>query len=336
MQPWARRGFPAALVTGGMLAAGPGLVTAAKPPADRAVRPTPQTGGDALGFDEFVGDLFSDGAQRPTFRRLSGTLDPRPELLPNAVREQEIPGRHRRESPESGRMELAGWIIDTGRPGVADEPGADPRSRSANTEIGSPSEGFHRSLSWTGAVGASTRDEERPLDRALVVPIDDPAVVTGFGDADSIVELWEGLVGHDVGTTDAGPNDAGPSEIASSEPDVPGLVALDAVDLTAGVLAAPPSDVYTVPFELVDAVLTTVFAPPPPRDEFLPLTVPGDYQERADEVPKLSDLDYVHRPPPRWREVPRQRYADDPTVPLFGGRRAGPSLTERLESLIHA
>lgn len=305
MQPWARHGYRAAVLTGGMPAT------------------TPWVGEDTASHGEFVGDLCTAGSAQSTSRQLSGTLDARPDLA----------GRHRRKPPRRpGRGALAGWIIDTGRPGVADEP-----------VIGSPSEGFHRSLSWTGAVDAAGRDEEFPPHGALVVPLDDPAVVTGFDEAGSIMELWEGLVGQELRPADAGPSEVGhdesgptefrPSEAAASET---GVVAPEDVNLTAGTLATPPSEVYTVPCELVDAVLTTAFRPLPPRQDFLPLTLPGDYQERAHEVPRLASVDYVHRPPPRWPDAPRGWEADDSTVPLFGGRRAPPSLTDRLEALINA
>lgn len=300
MQPWARRGCHPALVTGGMRAAGPGVASNLTSSQDRRSRPTrvPFASDDALDFGGFPADLFSGGpasGAAPALRRLSGTLDPMREMLPRAEQAEEVTGRHRL-APTPRRMELAGWVIDTGQPGV---PGADPRSSGGNpAEIGTPSEGFHRSLSWTGAVGTGAMTDRLPVERALVVPTDDPAVVTSFGDAGSIVELWEGRVGH------------GTSEVA-------GLVVPDAVDLTAGTVAEPPSNVYTVPRELVDATLSTDIAPPPRRHEFLPLTVPGEYQERANEVPKLSDL--VDGDRLTTSAVPRHPDPEETTVPLFGG-----------------
>jgi hypothetical protein len=260
MQPWARRGVQAALVTGGMLAVGTGVASNLRASEGRAPQQarSPHAGGDALSFG---GD---SSATQPIFGRLAG--------------------RHRLTRQAPRERQLAGWVIDTAQPGVCDHPGVEPDSAGGDMQVGTPSEGFHRSLSWTGAVSGGDRS---PLDRALVVPSDDPATVTSFDEPDGIMELREELLGHGA---------------------LADLVTPEAVDLTVGRLAEPPSAVYTIPRELVQSALSTVFEPQPPPHEFVPLMVPGEFQERANEVPSFS-LDRL--------TTPYRPYFEDKTVPLF-------------------
>jgi hypothetical protein len=278
MQPWARRGVPAALATGGMLAMGTGVASTAGTSQGRVPQPTrvPHDGDDAPSF----GDFHDSDMTQPLFGRQSGLLD------------RDIPGRHRRTGRTPQRMALAGWVIDTARAEDGDPTGADRRSSHGDEDIGTPSEGFYRSLSWTGAVGAVSGADRLPSNRALVVPSDDPATVTGFDEPDSIEELWDGLLGGGAPTD---------------------MVLPDAIDLTVGSLADPPSVVYTVPRALVDSALSTMLAPQPPPREFIPLTIPGEFQQRANEVPHVNlDRLVMHRPG-----------LEDKTVPLFGTAAGG-------------
>lgn len=283
MQPWARRGVPAALVTGGMLAMGTGVASTVGTSQSRVPQPTrvPHDGDDTPSF----GDFHDSDMTQPLFGRQSGLLD------------RDIPGRHRRTGRTPQRMQLAGWVIDTAWPEGGDCPGADPRSSNGDEDFGTPSEGFYRSLSWTGAVGAAGDADRLPSNRALVVPSDDPATVAGFDEPDSIGELRDGLLGGGTPTD---------------------LVLPDAMDLTVGSLAEPPSVVYTVPRALVDSALSTVLAPQPPPREFIPLTVPGEFQQRANEVPHVNfdRLVLQHRPG-----------LEDKTVPLFGTAAGAPTDT---------
>lgn len=311
MQPWARRGVQAALVTGGMLAVGTGVASDLEGSESRGAQPprVPHADDDAVSFGGFEGPSPQAGRDpsttQPIFERLAGIVDPLRDVLADIGQAGEIPGRHRLAPPAPARMELAGWVMDTAQPGICDHPGAAAQSPDGDVPFGTPSEGFHRSLSWTGAVTAVSGDDRVPLDRALVVPTDDPATFASFDEPDSIVELWEGVVGN--GT----PVD---------------LVVPEAIDLTVARIAEPPSEVYTVPRDVVDSALSTVFAPAPAPREFIPLTVPGEFQEQANEVPKLSDLVDLAQ----WESALHRAAPGDSTVPLFEGMPAGSAAGSRI------
>lgn len=277
MQPWARHRVQGTLITGGMAAGRTGIASHRTMSAASAAQPArvPHARDDRSSF----GDL---GTTQPIFGCLSGFLDPPRERVCEPGLPGGIAGRHRSARRTPARMELAGWVIDVAQPGIRGHGGS--RTTDGDVPFGTPSEGFHRSLSWTGAVGC---DDRVPVDRGLVAPTDDPATVNGFDEPGSIMELWEGLLGSGV------PED---------------LVTLDAVDLTVGSIPEPPFEVYTVPPELVKAALSTVFAPQPPPHEFIPLTVPGEFQQRVNEVSSLN-LDLL--------TTQYGSYLDDKTVPLF-------------------
>jgi hypothetical protein len=327
MQTWARRGVRAALVTGGMLAVGSGVAPAAKACPDR---PTPPLGEsaltpaiDAIGDGTprhsgqcFAGELFPDeaglsateyrpsplgtrSAEKP--RTWFGTIDPVRDLLPAVEHAptQEMPaiGRHwvTPHGPVARpvrQLELAGWVVDaTPTDTLGGTPGLQPwGGRHAAPMVGTPAEGFHRSLSWAGPIGDVIRggaglvredvfraDQRAEAAPALVIPSGEPTVVEGFDRADGIMELWEGALGR----------------TAESQTDEfrAGLVTPESVDLTSGELAGPPSDLHTIPQPLLTSALSTAAVDQPVRQrDVVPLFVPGEHQEQANELPKLSDL----------------------------------------------
>lgn len=149
MQTWARRGFQAALVTGGVLAAGTGVASAAQTCPDR---PSPPLGDTALGDSAlgdsalspdidhigdgtprssgtcFAGELFAEGSgpsrHRAAVRTLSGNIDPMRDLLPAVENETT------REMPA---LNAQGWIPPRRAPKPASTPqhaetGTDPNA----------------------------------------------------------------------------------------------------------------------------------------------------------------------------------------------------------------
>lgn len=96
MQTWAKRGVRAALVTGGMLAAGTGVASASEDCPDRPVSPlgesvdalgdgTPRHSGPCFAgelFPEEVGSVPGGSTGRQPATALTGTIDPVRDLLP--------------------------------------------------------------------------------------------------------------------------------------------------------------------------------------------------------------------------------------------------------------
>ncbi len=362
MQTWAKRGMQAALVTGGMLAAGTGAASASE---DCPERPTSPLGGskltplEALGdgtprssglcysgelFPEEIGSVPGEGG-RHARTVLSGTIDPVRDLLP-AVEDaltQQIP-RIRDEGPEplaghgtapvangaadrlwipskevdrvADRMrtlELAGWVADTAQPGgsvtgdtgtitVPGHPSAavgllsreEERGRHAvQRKFGTPADGYHRSLRWSGPIGTvvdsavdasggllvSTQREQLPP--PLVRPTVDPAVVEGFNEAESLTALWETARGRGA----SAPLSPNPASEAPA-----GLLSTRTVDLTSGFLGGGPA-LHTVPDDLLGSAMSMSARPvEAAQPEFVPLQVPGEDLMKANEVPNLEGV----------------------------------------------
>ncbi|GAA2822164.1 hypothetical protein [Saccharopolyspora taberi] len=317
MQTWAKRGMHAALVTGGMLAVGTGVASATETCPDRPAPPLGESllpAIDGLGEDApqrracFAGELFPEepphgggvtynrpvvdqrSAHPPVRTSMSGTIDPVRDLLP-AVEDahtREIPvvrDQHWITSPEQPRMELAGWVADTDEPR---EPAADrsdvlfgPAAPERQVPVGTPAQGFHRSLSWGGPIGSVIGAPDQAVFRTgpspdvaheLVTPAGDPARAEGFDHADGIVELWqEARERHQVQAA-------------------PLLAPEESVDLTASELPGEPFDIVGIPDRLLADALTTERPAPAPRQDLVPLAVPGEHQAKAAEIPPLSDL----------------------------------------------
>ncbi|GAA4865344.1 hypothetical protein [Saccharopolyspora cebuensis] len=290
MQTWAKRGVQAALVTGGMLAAGTGVASAdgtcphGPSHPDHPTRPMdavpPLPGGHEAARTCFTGELFPEAERgrhhlatprhaapaRPV-TTMTGTIDPVRDLLPEVENEltREIPVLRDLDAPEPvDPMRLAGWVAEEAAPA--------PQPR-----VGSPAAGFHRSLSWAGPIGEVIRGGAESLRTSafpvggqhvaagLVTPADDPAHAADFGST-GIVDLWQGALGR-------------------------GLLATEDVDLTETGLPEHRVDLVDVPRGLVGALLTAFGAEPvAARQDFVPLAVPGEHQVAVDEVPTLQGL----------------------------------------------
>ncbi|MDR7302051.1 hypothetical protein [Haloactinomyces albus] len=208
-------------------------------------------------------------------------------------------------------LELAGWVADSPQIGDAQVgsrtsvpgrthaalgilPQNGKRGRHAvEATLGTPAEGFHRSLSWAGPIGdviTSDRSAAGAADAAsdtarledtvsteaapaLVVPTGDPAVVEVLQQPAGIVALWEDTLGR--GSV------SGRSLSAA-------LVAPRTVDLTSGELGGG-AELRTVPRSLLASVLSGgTTAREHPNPESVPLQVPGGLQEQATDIPNLS------------------------------------------------
>lgn len=384
MQTWAKRGMQAALVTGGMLAAGTGVASASE---DCPERPNP-FGGAKLTPLEAVGDgtprasgpcysgeLFPESVARHGTGRpattITGTIDPVRDLLPAVENSltQQIP-RIREDGPTPDgvadvsssapterlwippeeveqvanrirTLELAGWVADTANPGgsTTDDAGSITpvpghptaavgllsrdegfRGRhAAQRQFGTPADGYHRSLRWSGpigsvvdttadTVGAGAREASgEALPPALVRPTIDPAVVEGFDRAVSLISLWESvrarsqeaaaaqLPAPQIPAPQPSAAEAAAPETAASQTFGPqptaGLVSAHELDLTSAVLGGGPT-LHTLPEEVLVSALSSSARPAQAvQQEFVPLHVPGEHQERAHELPNLSGLE---------------------------------------------
>ncbi|WP_406688370.1 hypothetical protein REH65_17665 [Saccharopolyspora sp. ID03-671] len=265
MQTWAKRGVQTALVTGGMLAVGTGVASAGdacqqRPmPLGESVFPPALDDTAPLGRC-LAGDLFAEGAQRRDHLDESAN-----ELT------REIPALRFQESP----LQLAGWAADP-----AEAKPLDLRRAAQGPAPVTPAEGFHRSLSWSASIGDVVRDpagDSGPQTAELVIPHDDLVYFDGFGQADGIMDLYEGAL-----ASREQPEPAGLLE--------GGLLATDAVDLTASDVGGLRSDLHTVPPLVLSAALAEPPAPPASPAEFVPLHVPGERQAPVTEVPLLDGL----------------------------------------------
>lgn len=329
MQTWAKRGVRAALVTGGVLAVGTTMAAAeGTSPADRSG--DGPTGNGGFGAhdrwsttergDSGLSALDVDDARAPRaggepslahprsgadgrYRALvfTGRIDPVRDLLPAiehdatqeipALREQSwLPPRAHR-APE---LQLAGWVADPATARPAPGPGRHSRQPGERRHgMRTPSEGFHRSLSWAGPIGEIIRNEHgRPVDpvvetaNELITP--DPAVL---GQEDGLLALWQ-RTGEQAPAAErvAEPAAGQPADLlfepAAEQPPA-GL--LDAsVDLTSGALAGPSYRLHTVPGSLLQVALDER-PHEPVRHESVPLQLPGDDQLAAHEPPTLRE-----------------------------------------------
>ncbi|GAB3286946.1 hypothetical protein [Parasphingorhabdus pacifica] len=203
-------------------------------------------------------------------------------------------------------LELAGWVAE---PSTAIEHPAlaQPRGRHAQRLPGTPSDGFQRSLSWEGGIGdvvSGNREKDEFPEAAvqhghqghgparspgevflptvdselappLVTPSADPAETDALVAADGIMDLWKGALGHGPGT---GEHDLGSA-----------LLDMD-TDLTAGELAGPEHSMHRVPWPLLDESLSVVPRALVPKQDAVPLRVPGEALAKASEIPPLNDL----------------------------------------------
>lgn len=309
-KPWAKRGVQAALVTGGMLAAGTGVASASGNCPDR---PAPPLGESALspanspslrhGVPCFAGELFpeheipgephenapitSRSAGHPV-TMLSGDLNARseepaaapieqpkspwvaPEVNPNrknpsghSTTASDRPRHRAQDAPtkrfvdvEPGNSSLLFGLLPLG-------------GQERQLPSGTPSQGFLRSVSWSGPIGEvvdraprNALEDTVPLPPSgLIRPSVDPAVFNGFAEPDGIVDLWRGSLGR-------------------------GLLTPDTVDLTHAELTGPRAAFHFVPPELLASVLDTLGGQRGAR-EAEPLAIPGEHQLAADEVPDL-------------------------------------------------
>lgn len=279
------------------------------PAADAIGDGTPRRSGPC-----FAGELFPEEKPAPARRAkhslatpvvtMTGTIDLARDLLPAVedamtheipviteqhwIPPQATPAR----SPEPSRvLELAGWVANPENADASEGTGW----QVAEPAIGTPAEGFHRSLSWVGPIGAVVEDERGdlvshvPTRRAdepatLETPVlsANPELADESDQPEGIVALWEGALGR-AATPEA-------AEVVTSEVAYP-LVSPETVDLTSGRLYGPAFTVHTVPRSVTGWALATAPLPHQARQhEFVPLQVPGEYQEKAHEVPNLSEL----------------------------------------------
>ncbi|RRO13713.1 hypothetical protein EIL87_22265 [Saccharopolyspora rhizosphaerae] len=271
MQTWAKRGVQTALVTGGMLAVGTGVASA----GDACQQQRPMPLGESVyppALDDtaplgrcLAGDLFTEQHGSPVVGARSALDESANELT------REIPALRFQESP----LKLAGWAADPSEATPLDL----RRSAHGPAPI-TPSEGFHRSLSWSAPIGDVVRDtatDGGPQTAELVIPHDDLVYFDGFGQANGIMELYEGA----LASRQQAPVESG------------GLLATDSVDLTDGDVGGLRSDLHTVPPLVLTAALAEPPAPAAAPVDFVPLDVPGERQAPVTEVPLLDGLSRV-------------------------------------------
>ncbi|MBA8827685.1 hypothetical protein FHX42_005090 [Saccharopolyspora lacisalsi] len=328
MQTWAKRGVRAALVTGGMLAAGSGVASASEDCPDRPAPPLGETtfpqGADVLDDGTprrnglcFAGELFPTDTPRNnpapgkhTVAALTGPIDPVTEVIPvvDDVLTQEIPrvpeqpttGRHRSTDPETTEIPVIDPEPTTERaprPDPSETTSGPPASsgrHALEAESGSPAEGFHRSSNSSDAIGDVVHDTRGaivvPTIRDHEAPLVVPAVdpATVDGFAAESTQSIVELWKSSLGKTVPAP---------AGEP----LLSPRTVDLTSAGL--PAKKLHTVPRELLDSAVSTVPAARREAQEFLPLHVPGDMQHQVTEIPNPSEAaELVVAPAPRAEE----------------------------------
>ncbi len=336
MQTWAKRGVRAALVTGGMLAAGSGVASASEDCPDRPAPPLGETtlpqGAEVLDDGTprrnglcFAGELFPTDAPRNnpapgkhTVAALTGTIDPVTEVIPVVedaltqeiprVPEQPTTGRHRSADPETTEI-----------PVIVPEPATEPAQRpepsettperpasggrhALEAESGSPAEGFHHSPDSSAAIGDVVHDTRGTIAVPTIRDLDAPLVVpaddpaTVDGFAAESTRSIVELWKSSLGKT-------APAPVG----DLPGaLLSPQTVDLTSAGL--PAKKLRTVPRELLDSAVSTVPAARRQAQEFLPLHVPGDMQHQVTEIPDPSEVEeLVAAPAPSAEEAEPSR-----------------------------
>lgn len=349
MQTWAKRGMQAALVTGGMLAAGTGVASASDDcasgsaplggpkltPLEAAGDGTPRSSGPC-----YSGELFPEPSRSAT--TITGVIDPVRDLLPavedsmtqqipritDEPRSTDEPRAERSASaaaaqdaevasgervwipPEEAEqvanrirtLELAGWVADAANPGgpsaggsITPVPGHPTAAvgllsrdegvrgrHAAQRQFGTPADGYHRSLRWSGPIGsvvdtpseAVAPADDVALQSELVRPTIDPAVVEGFDRADSLISLWDSARGRSSASG------------SGEEQSQAALLSPQSIDLTSAVLGGGPT-LHTVPSDVLASALASRPAAAV-QQEFEPLHVPGEHQMRATEVPDLT------------------------------------------------
>lgn len=287
MQTWARRGVQAALVTGGVLAVGSGVSTAGETRTDQPTTPLGElppdfgTGGYGWHGTRFTGELFTGetggrhgepaGGPSAPPRRSSAepraVLDEEPTEEIPVLREQhwlDPQPKHAKREPvaQVRSLHLAGWVADI-QPGrhAADAPA-----------LGTPAEGFHRSLSWSGPIGE-------------VVTAGRPAKSPAHRGA----PRQEGLLAPEPGFTGftgfAGAEEPAGERKSASGGAQPLLLAED-VDLTSAEVPSLRSKLIPVPDEALRAALREI-SREFPENKTDPLEIPGEHHLAVTELPEL-------------------------------------------------
>lgn len=279
MQTWAKRGVQAALVTGGMLAVGTGVASADQACPDRSA---PESGDPAAGRHPrhgqtcFSGELFPGeiGQSRAKHATaLSGSLDPVRDLLPAVENEttREIPvvrdrSWHAAQQPQ--RLHLAGWSADPAQAEVYEPESKRPGG--AHRLVVTPSDGFHRSLSWTGPIGNVVADDAEPA--AAPEPTAAPEQRSGLVTALEDLVFFDGFPAEDA-TTQATPAGAA------------GGLLNAATDLTSANVPTLNNRLHLIPQELLTRTLSTTASQSSARSESVSLELPGEHQAQVNEVP---------------------------------------------------
>lgn len=187
------------------------------------------------------------------------------------------------------RMRLPG--ADAGQHHRHTEPTDDVRfasTRPLNPVAPSPAKGFYRSVTWSGSLGEFTIPAPRPPE--LVIPEQNPAVFDAFPDGAGLLDFWNSAL-------EKGALGVGLEQGALGEPMAQGALggaleqgALGGMDLTTTDLPEPPLHTRMVPRDVVDSVLVT-HSPrkTEPRQDLMPLQVPGAHLLKAAELPKLPE-----------------------------------------------
>lgn len=328
MQPWARRSFQAALVTGGVLAAGTGVASAAQTGPDRAGSPDLDQA-DGTQHSGFAGDLFTE-ASTPV-KTLTGQLDPVRDVLPYVENDQtrEMPAltqqgwiaprsavKPRSGQPRSGQTgsgqhaaadpdaRTVRFRVDGGR-GMTTVPlrrglhaqHAQPRSASRGRHAapssdasasGTPADGFHRSLSWRGPIGDVLRNAESA---GLLEPALDRAKEPVARDRVADAEQTSPFLPVVPDQRVAPDQPAVPGQPGvSDKPGVPALGGLIAPESVdlTSGKLAPATRTRTVPPDVLASARSEGRPRQMTRSETVPLQVPGEHQEKATDLPELT------------------------------------------------
>ncbi|WP_461143582.1 hypothetical protein [Salinifilum aidingensis] len=233
-------------------------------------------------------------------------------------------GQHRREPAQPTERAAATPASAEATPATPATPAAAEARRPLPD--GSPARGVYRSMSWTGPIGdvvrggsssASTAASGGPvLAEPLITPSEEIVYADGFEDfgrstrpaGPDAARQPSGAVQQPSGTTGAERATAQP---ARANPPAGGLLGglLDpsGQDLTTADLSRA-TKLHPVPHAVLNKALATTAprsaAPSEPRT----LTVPGEYQDRVDELPGLRGLD----------RAPRAAAIPEGTAPLRG------------------
>lgn len=250
------------------------------------------------------------------------------------------PGQHRREvaqQPERA-AEAAPVAAETTSPLPA---------------VGSPAQGVYRSMSWTGPIGDVVRGDNTArtaartaasgdpvLGEPLVTPSEEIVYADGFEDfgrsAQTASSAEHGAAGAETALSDAAQagtaradgtmrserSTAQPARTAAADAHAAapapaggllgGLLDPSGQDLTAADLSRA-TKLHPVPHAVLNRALATTAPRSATPSEPRTLTVPGEYQDRADELPGLRGLDKVPRATAALKGA-----TSDGTAPLRG------------------